>query len=137
MAQTCKQLLEVNEQLMKESNARDLRLATSVRLFRMFFVVAGPLVGTFFGILVAQGLHRTVSQISIILKDATGELDHEVGQVELSPTSDLPELQQRVAIVSGRIRQVVEQLPAAPGGDPGRAIGGHRRTGRRHRPRAA
>lgn len=115
VAQPCKQLLEINEQLLSTSRKQSAELADTVILARMSLLVAGPLVGLLFGLLVARGLHRSVSQISVTLRDATGALDHTLGQVDLSPSGDLPELQQQVESVAAQIRGVLDELQQARG----------------------
>lgn len=109
----CKRFLAVNERLLAESNLRVARFATSMRAVRMVFLVIGPLLGILLGMAVARGLHRSVSQISVTLKDATGQMEHELEWVKISPTNDLPELQQQVETVSSQIKRVVEQLHEA------------------------
>ena len=75
--------------------------------------IAGPTSASSGELWIARGLHRSISQISISLKDAAGGLEHEVGRVELHPSDDLPALQQQVQLVSARIKQVVEELQQA------------------------
>lgn len=113
VAEPCKRFLAVNERLLAESNLRVARFATSMRAVRMVFLVIGPLLGILLGMVVARGLHRSVSQISVTLKDATGQMEHELEWVKISPTSDLPELQQQVETVSNQIKRVVDQLHEA------------------------
>ncbi len=113
VTEPCKRFLSVNERLLAESNLRVARFATSVRTVRLAFLVVGPLLGILLGMVVARGLHRYVSQISVTLKDATGQMEHELEWVKISPSSDLPELQQQVEVVSTQIRRVVEQLQEA------------------------
>ena len=113
VTQPCEDLLQVNEELLKNSAARGERLSSSVILVRLAFLVAGPAVGILFGVLVARGLHRSISQISITLKGATGELDREIGRVDLGQSGDLGELEQQVQRVSSQIKGVVEELHGA------------------------
>ena len=58
-------------------------------------------------------MHRSISQISIMLKGATGELNQELGQVEVHTPRDLPQLQQLAQVVTERIRHVVAELEQA------------------------
>ncbi len=113
VALPCKQLLELNEQLLADSTARNTQLVALFRPIRMVFLVAGPAIGILFGIWVARGLHRTVSQISVTLEGAVGELAHEVGRVHVVSSSDLPSLQHQAQVISSHIREVVDQLQAA------------------------
>lgn len=110
VAQPCRELLEANERLLNESTARGERLSAAVILARLVILVAGPAIGIFFGVLVARGLHRSISQISITLKGATGELDRELGRVDIGRSGDLSGLEQQVQTVAARIAKVVEEL---------------------------
>ncbi|MHB1035497.1 MAG: sensor histidine kinase [Pirellulales bacterium] len=113
VAEVCKQLLELNEKLLTASTARSTRLGALVYLVRLSFLIAGPAIGILFGVIVARGLHRSLSRISVTLKDATGDLEHEVGCVDAYPAGDLPALQQQVQVVSNQIRRVMGELQAA------------------------
>ncbi len=106
----CRQLVELNERLVLERAEQSQRYAGWVTVVRVAFLVAGPLLGLVLGLWVAQWLHRTISQITITLQDAAGELEHEVGRVTITPRGGLPELQEQVQAVSSRIRQAAEEL---------------------------
>lgn len=110
VTQPCKRLLEVNETLLAESTVRSERLGSAVNIVRLAFLIAGPAIGILFGILVARGLHRSITQISVTLKDATGELDRELGRVDVGRIGDLADLEQQVQAVSTQIRKVVDEL---------------------------
>lgn len=106
----CRQLVELNERLVADRAEQSKRLAGWVTVVRLAFLVAGPVLGVLLGLWVAQWLHRTISQITITLRDAAGELEHEVGRVTITPRGGLPELQEQVQAVSSRIRQAAEEL---------------------------
>jgi len=106
----CRQLMELNERLVAERAEQSKRYAAWVTVVRLAFLVAGPLLGVLLGLWVAQWLHRTISQITITLQDAAGELEQEVGRVTITPRGGLPELQEQVQAVSARIRQAAEEL---------------------------
>ncbi|MCR4415031.1 MAG: ATP-binding protein [Thermoguttaceae bacterium] len=109
----CRQLIELNERLMAESAERRARYGSLVTVVRLSFLAVGPVLGLLLGLWVARWLHRTISQISITLGGAAGELEREVGRVTIHPRSDLPQLQEQVQAVSARIRQVAEELQQA------------------------
>ena len=67
-----------------------------VNLVRLGFLVTVPIIGVLCGVWVARGLSRSISEISVTLKDASGELDREVGSVEVCALDDLPTLQLQV-----------------------------------------
>lgn len=113
VAQPCKQLLELNERLLTDSLTQSSRLVASVTGIRIVILVAGPAMGILFGFWVARGLHRSLSQICVTLKDATGELEEEIGRVDVFPADDLPALQQHVQTIACRIKQVGDELRQA------------------------
>lgn len=108
----CQQLLELNRRLLAEATARSNRLGTMVTVARLGFLATGLVVGVFYGWWVARSLHHSIAQISITLRDATGELQEEVGRVEISRSGGLLGLQQQVHLVSTRMRQIVDELQA-------------------------
>ena len=57
-----------------------------------------------------RGLHRSISQISVTLRDATGNVTREVGSVEVQDLADLPGLHQQVQAVASRLRDAMENL---------------------------
>lgn len=113
IAESCKGLLRVQEQLVAESTAQRGRLRIAFDRVMIILWIAGPTVGILSGLWIASGLRRSISQISISLKDAAGGLEHAVGRVEVHPSDDLPALQEQVRLVSFRIQEVVDQLQQA------------------------
>lgn len=113
VAEPCRQLADLNERMLTESTAQSTRLSTLVNLMRMAFLVVGPIVGVICGLWIARGLHRSISQISVTLNDATGDLNRDVGSVEIRSLDDLPGLHQQVQTVATRIQQVMEELQQA------------------------
>ncbi len=113
VAEPCRHLIELNERMLADSTARSDRLSTWANLMRIVFLIAGPLVGVALGLWITRGLHRSISQISVTLSDATGDLGRQLGSVEIRNLSDLPGLHQQVQAVATQIRQVMEELQQA------------------------
>lgn len=113
IAETCKRLLKIEEGLIAESTAQRGRLRVALSRVMLTLWIAGPTLGILSGLWIAYRLQRSISRISIRLKDAASGLDREVGRVELAPSEDLPGLQQQVDRVSSRIRQIVDELQEA------------------------
>ncbi|HLJ12742.1 MAG TPA: ATP-binding protein [Planctomycetaceae bacterium] len=112
----CTELLEWNERLMNDSMASRAKLESKFNAVRLIWLILGPCLGIYLGLRIARKLHRSISQISVRLKDASGELDHEVGRVEISRTAnagELWELDDQVQAVSARIREVLSELQKA------------------------
>jgi two-component system, NtrC family, sensor histidine kinase HydH len=86
------------------------RLIASYYTFRFIYLAAGTLIGILFGIWVAKGLHRSVSQIKVVLQNASNELGQEVGHVDILVADDLTGVHRQLDVVSRHITNVVEQL---------------------------
>lgn len=113
VAEPCERLFELGQRLTNESFVRRDRLRSRVNMLRTAFVILGPALGILLGIWVARGLHHSISQISVTLKDASGDLEQEIGRVEVYPeaaSGSLPGLQLQVQEISGHIKQVVDEL---------------------------
>ena len=106
IAESCKSLLGVQERLIAESTAQRSRLRVAFGRVMLTLWIVGPTVGIILGLWIAHRLHRSISRISISLKDAASGLDREVDRIDLVPSDDLPALQEQVQRISSRIRHV-------------------------------
>lgn len=113
IAESCKNLLKLQEGLIAESTAQRGRLRVAFTRVMFTLWIVGPIVGIAAGLWIAHRLQRSISRLSISLQDAEGGLDREVGRVDLFASDDLPALEQQVERISSRIRQVVAKLQQA------------------------
>lgn len=113
VTECCTELMTLNDRLAQAAAERREALTSKLFLMRTLFLIVGPSIGLFLGYRIATGLHRSIMQISIRLKDAAGELQHEVGRLALAPEADLPAVQRQVEVVSERIRHVLQELQQA------------------------
>lgn len=113
IAELCQSLLKIQERLIAEATAQRgrLRVAFSRVMFALWIV--GPAIGIGSGLWIAQRMRRSISRLSISLKDAADGLERDVGCVDLVTSEDLPALQSQVQRVSAGIRQVVDELQEA------------------------
>ncbi len=91
-------------------------MRVKVDMVRVAFIIVGPAIGILLGLKVARGLSYSISQISVTLRDASGDLGQDIGLVEVNSAEEprgLPALQQQVQYVSGRIKQVIDELHRA------------------------
>jgi signal transduction histidine kinase len=109
----CRRLSQLNEQMIDQQAAENMRLNNWIAVLRVSFLVLGPLVGLVLGLWVARRLNRSISQISVTLRDASGKLDMNLGSLAVSASDELPVLQEQVQLVAGRIKKVVGQLEDA------------------------
>ena len=110
IADPCNELLGHNKTLMTNATISSNRLVASFYVIRLIFLTAGPLLGILFGIWVARGLHRSISQIKVVLQSASHELEQEVGHVDILAADDLTGVHRQLGVVSGHITKVLEQL---------------------------
>ncbi len=129
VAQLCRRLTDLNERILAESTARSVRLGRVVNCVHLTFLIAGPIVGVLCGLWVARGLRRSLSEISVTLRDAAGDLDRKVGSVQVRALDDLPALQEQVHAVAERIRRDGGTRAEPSKGHADRATGGGRRAG--------
>jgi two-component system, NtrC family, sensor histidine kinase HydH len=113
IANACNLLQDVEEKLVENSIADRSDLRSTLDWVLLVLWILGPALGILWGLWVARWLRRSISQISISLKDAASGLEHEVDRFQLSPSDDLPLLHEQVQIVSSRIKQVVDELHQA------------------------
>jgi signal transduction histidine kinase len=79
-------------------------------MFRIVLLVVGPALGIALGWWMSQRLHRSISQINIILKDATVEWEQSLAEIRVGGGEDLNNLRERVEKVVDRMRQVSAEL---------------------------
>lgn len=113
IAESCKSLMRIQERVIADSTAQRGRMRAAFGHVMLALWIVGPVVGIVSGLWIASRLQRSISRISISLKDAAGGLDQEVGNVDVMPSDDLPALQEQVHKVSSRIQEMVDALQQA------------------------
>jgi len=112
VAESCRELVAVNEQLLTSATHQANRLTSLADLLRTSFLVAGPFVGLLLAIWLVKDLSRSIAKISVTLKDAAGNMARELGSVEVRGTGDFAGLQQQAESVANQLQRVWEQLQA-------------------------
>ncbi|MBS0261123.1 MAG: hypothetical protein JSS02_04140 [Planctomycetes bacterium] len=113
---TCTRLATLNEQLMSEAVTRRESMERTFNVGRFGLLILGPGLGLWVGWRIAKNLQHSMSQISVTLKDASGDLKQEIGRFEIVPsgdTDDLGLINEQVRVVSAQIRQVLTELNIA------------------------
>lgn len=113
IADSCQQYVKAKERTIADAASDRGRFHVAFDLIMVVLWIAGPVVGILWGLWVARGLRRSISQISITLNDAASGMEQEIGCVSVHPTDDLPVLQQQVQTVSLRIKEIMQQLQQA------------------------
>jgi two-component system, NtrC family, sensor histidine kinase HydH len=109
-AGSCNEWFEHNRSSLTDAMTEGNRLIASYYRFRLVYLIAGSSIGILFGFWVANGLHRSVSQIGVVLQNASSELEQEVGHVEILAADDLTGVHRQLGVVSGHITKVLEEL---------------------------
>ena len=110
VAEPCRELVAVNEQLLADATHRASQLSSLAVLLWISFLLAGPVVGLVVAIWIVKDLTRSIAKISVTLKDAAGNLAQEVGSVEVRGTGGFAGLQGQAELVANQIQRVWEQL---------------------------
>ena len=113
VAEPCRELVSLNEQLLADAQERTVRLSFQVNLIRNLFLIAGPILGLVCGLSIARSMHRSLSRIRVTLKSVTGELGKELNSVEVSTPGDMPELEQLAQAVAEQVQRVVSEREEA------------------------
>lgn len=113
VSEPCEQLLKINEQAMQAATLQRQQFTGLVLIGRAIMLVVGPGLGLWLGFRIARQLHQSMSRISVRLQAVAGELEHEVGRLEITPQADLPAIQQQLDLVADRIRGVMQELNQA------------------------
>lgn len=113
LAASCRQLLQINEQLVSDSVAHRSSAERWLNPLRIAMMILGPLLGILCGVWIALGFRHSIARISVTLSSTETGAAQAVGHVTVTPAGDLPALQQQVEAVGVRIRTVVDQLHQA------------------------
>ena len=113
VAEPCRALVSLNEQLLADSQQRTARLSFQVNLFRNLFLIAGPILGLVCGLSIARSMHRSLARIRVTLKGVTGELENEPSSVEVSTPDGIPELERLAQAVAEQVQRVVSEREEA------------------------
>lgn len=113
ITEPCQQFVRVNEQLMQKASRRRQQLTAWIVWGRAAMLLIGPGLGLLMGLRLAKQLHQSMTRISVRLRAVAGDLEQEVGRLEITPQADLPAIQQQLDLVADRIRNVMQELNQA------------------------
>ncbi len=106
----CEELVQYNRQVRDQLAAESEVVSGQGRTALMLAGFLGPVGGLIGGFGVAWGLSRSITRLSVRLRDIHAELDQEVGSVRLASDTDLAELDLRLGHVLARVRDVVARV---------------------------
>jgi signal transduction histidine kinase len=106
----CEELVKINRQDRAELAMESEVVSGQGRTALLLAGVLGPVGGLIGGFGVAWGLSRSITRLSVRLRDIHAELDQEVGSVRLAGEADLVQLDNRLEHVLQRVRDVVARM---------------------------
>ena len=110
---TANEIREVNKESWKSAEEQRGHWKGIILTVRFVLVIVGPGVGIALGWWISKRLHRSISQINIILKDATVDWEESLAKLRLTGREDLSDMRERVENVVERLRQVSAELDSA------------------------
>ncbi len=107
----CEQLLNLNRKAMQETVDQSAQQGRRARTWMILLGVLGAVGGLVGGFGMAWGLSRSITRLSVRLRDVHAHLDQEVGSLRLTAEGgDLQRMEKQVGIILERVRDVVSQL---------------------------
>jgi signal transduction histidine kinase len=106
----CVELRRFNTSAIEESERDNRGIVQRLRWVLLAVGVGAPLSGLVLGYVMARGLHHSIYQLSVRIRDAAGRLNRELASLTLEESDDLHSLNGRMQTVLQEIERVVERL---------------------------
>ncbi len=111
IVEPCDELLKLNRKAMQETVEESTQRGRQARAGMILRCVIGGAGGLIGGFGVAWGLSRSITRLSVRLRDVHAQLDQEVGSLRLTAEGgDLQKIDRQVGAILERVREVVGQL---------------------------
>jgi signal transduction histidine kinase len=95
---------------MAQASRRNQTLADRMGLGLLLLGTCGAVAGLLAGYGIARGIHRSLAQLTIPIRDATGKLNEVVGPLTVSSGETFEELESALQHMADRVGTVVERL---------------------------
>jgi signal transduction histidine kinase len=107
----CEQLLALNRKAMQDTVEESTRRGRQASARMIWLGLIGGFGGLIGGFGVAWGLSRSITRLSVQLRDVHAHLDQEVGSLRLTAEGgNLQRMERQVGTILERVREVVGQL---------------------------
>ncbi|MBN9118836.1 MAG: hypothetical protein J0I06_06700 [Planctomycetes bacterium] len=107
----CEQLLALNRRAMQETVEESARRGRRASAWMVWLGAIGSFGGLIGGFGVAWGLSRSITRLSVQLRDVHAHLEQEVGSLRLTAEGgNLQRMERQVGTILERVREVVAQL---------------------------
>ena len=104
------ELLRQTRQEMLQASERNQTLADRMGMGLLLLGSCGAVAGLLAGYGIARGIHRSLAQLTVPVRDATGRLNEVVGPVIVSEGESFEELETSLQGMANRIGEVVRRL---------------------------
>lgn len=108
--QPAQELLRLTRQGMLQASQRNQTLADRMGMGLLLLGICGAVSGLVAGYGIARGIHRSLAQLTVPVRDATGRLNEVVGPVTVSAGESFEELETSLQAMADRIGEVVRRL---------------------------
>ena len=107
------QYRDLNAQLTSEASRRNQAIADRMGLGLLLLGACGAVAGLVAGYGIARSVHRSIVELSVPIRDATGKMSEVVGPITVASEQDLEGLEAALQNMSQRVGAVVERLHEA------------------------
>lgn len=108
--QPSQQLRQLTRRAMSEASQRNQALADRMGMGLLLLGCCGGVAGLLAGYGIARGIHRSLAQLTVPVRDATGRLNEVVGPLTVSSGESFEDLEFSLQAMADRIGEVVRQL---------------------------
>ena len=105
-----KELVRLTRDAMDTASARNVVLADRMGMGLLLLGCCGAVAGLLAGYGIARGIYRSLAQLTVSVRDATGRLNEVVGPLTVSSGESFEELEATLQDMAGRVGEVVRQL---------------------------
>jgi signal transduction histidine kinase len=110
VVERCHELLRINRDIMTDTSQQAERVGARVRWVMILLGLIGPVSGVAMGYGIAQGLSRSIYQLSLRVQDMAHHLDQDVASLTIETGTDIQALDKQLQHVVDRVEQVGERL---------------------------
>ena len=100
----------LTRQRITEAGQRNQALADRMGMGLLLLGMCGAVAGLLAGYGIARGIHRSLAQLTIPVRDVTGKLNEVIGPVTVSSGETFEELESTLQSMADRVGTVVQQL---------------------------
>lgn len=102
--------LDLNRQRMASIGERNQAIADRMGAGLLLLGMCGAVAGLLTGYGIARGIHRSIAQLTIPVRDAAGRLNEVVGPITVSSGATFEELETALGTMAERVGAAVKQL---------------------------